>query len=74
MDVIKLERRVNELTEEHCKMVEEKSSMGQADAEKRRGKAMSKYNEYKDQKTRIEGRKQGLDEQKRALKRKLREP
>lgn len=55
-------------------MVEERSNMGFEDAERRRNKAQTKYSEYKDNNTRIEGRKQMLDEQKRALKRKLKLP
>jgi hypothetical protein len=65
---------VEVLSEELSKMVEERSNMGFEDAERRRNKAQTKYSEYKDNNTRIEGRKQMLDEQKRALKRKLKLP
>jgi hypothetical protein len=74
LDLIKLERWVNEMTDEHSKMVEKRESMGGAEVENQCSKAKAKYNEYKENKTRIEGRKQGLDEQKRLLRRKLKEP
>eukprot|EP00804_Cyclotella_cryptica_P001166 CCRYP_016992-RD/>CCRYP_016992-RD protein AED:0.38 eAED:0.38 QI:281/1/1/1/1/1/3/461/228 len=74
LDLIKLERRVNELTDEVAKMVDKRGLMGAEEAEMRCSKAKAKYNEYKENKTRTEGRKQGLDEQKRMLRRKLKEP
>ena len=65
---------MEELSNEFSKMVEEKSKMGGQDYERRLSKAQAKYNEYKENNTRIEGRKQMLDEQKRNLKRKLKQP
>ena len=71
---MKLQRRVEELSDEFSKMVEEKDKMGRQDLERRRSKAQTKYHEFKENNTRMEGRKQMLDEQKRNLKRKLKQP
>eukprot|EP00956_Cyclotella_meneghiniana_P004983 scaffold6162_cov123-Cyclotella_meneghiniana.AAC.1 len=73
IDVMKLAKRVEEISAEFGKMVEEKSKMGGEDAKRRHGQARKKYEEYKNMITRIEGQKQMLDEQKRNLKRKLKQ-
>lgn len=70
---MKLAKRVEEISAEFGKMVEEKSKMGGEDAKRRHGQARKKYEEYKNMITRIEGQKQMLDEQKRNLKRKLKQ-
>lgn len=68
-----MKRRVEELCDEHAKMVEQRANMGGEGAEKRVKKASAKYSEYKETITRIEGQKDMLNQQKRSLKIKLRQ-
>ena len=70
---MKLAKHVEEISNVFYKMVEQKGKMGGEDASRRHGQARKKYDEYKNMITRIEGQKQMLDEQKRNLKRKLKQ-
>ena len=70
---MKLAKHVEEISNVFYKMVEQKSKMGGEDASRRHSQARKKHEEYKNMITRIEGQKQMLDEQKRNLKRKLKQ-
>lgn len=73
MEVLRLKRRVEELGDEHAKMVEERTKMGGDDAERRVKKAQAKYSEHKENVTRLDGKRDVLNQQRKALKQKLRQ-
>ena len=74
LDLIHLSNHVEKLVEDEMKLKEELNAIGGNEAHTEFNSAKRRLDEYQEKKARYEGRRQGLSDQKRILKRKLNEP
>jgi hypothetical protein len=74
IDVLKLQKEVNDMEEEIGKLEDDAKDMGGEDAARILNEANTIHRESQEMKAVVEGKRQMLAEQRRALKRKLNEP